>query len=106
MILYELAVGQPPFYTTSIYSLIHQIVRDPVRYPPDLSPAFRDFLQARARQRTPRIAGQFFLRLNELALLQICPRTASCWHACSMFWKRCAHVIFLQCTRYNCCHSG
>ena len=48
VILYELAVGQPPFYTTSIYSLIHQIVRDPVRYPPGISPAFRDFLQARA----------------------------------------------------------
>ncbi len=27
VILYELFVGQPPFYTTSIYTLIKQIVR-------------------------------------------------------------------------------
>ena len=47
VILYELFVGQPPFYTTSIYSLIKQIVRDPVHYPDDgsMSPAFTSFLQ-------------------------------------------------------------
>lgn len=27
VILYELYVGQPPFYTNSIYSLIHHIVK-------------------------------------------------------------------------------
>lgn len=32
IILYELYVGQPPFYTNSIYSLINHIVKDPVRY--------------------------------------------------------------------------
>ena len=39
VILYELYVGQPPFYTTSIYSLIHQIVRPgrlPARHVPRL----------------------------------------------------------------------
>ena len=46
MILYELFVGQPPFYTNSIYSLIHHIVKDPVKYPDTMSPQFRSFLQA------------------------------------------------------------
>ena len=32
VILYELFVGQPPFYTNSIYTLIHLIVKDPVKY--------------------------------------------------------------------------
>ncbi len=45
MILYELFVGQPPFYTTSIYSLIHQIVQDSVKYPPEMSREFRSFLK-------------------------------------------------------------
>ena len=54
VILYELYVGQPPFYTTSIYSLIHQIVRDPVAYPPDMSPDFQSFLRVRARTLTCR----------------------------------------------------
>lgn len=49
MILYELFVGQPPFYTNSIYSLIHHIVKDPVKYPDSISPQFRSFLQARTR---------------------------------------------------------
>jgi hypothetical protein len=40
VILYELYVGQPPFYTNNIYSLINHIVKDPVKYPPDMS---RDF---------------------------------------------------------------
>ncbi|EIE26434.1 Pkinase-domain-containing protein [Coccomyxa subellipsoidea C-169] len=45
VILYELFVGQPPFYTTSIYSLIHQIVQDSVKYPPEMSREFRGFLK-------------------------------------------------------------
>ena len=49
VILYELFVGQPPFYTNSIYSLIHHIVKDPVKYPDSISPQFRSFLQARAQ---------------------------------------------------------
>ena len=49
VILYELFVGQPPFYTNSIYTLIKQIVRDPVRYPPGMSVEFRSFLQVRCK---------------------------------------------------------
>ncbi|EFN52208.1 hypothetical protein CHLNCDRAFT_26970 [Chlorella variabilis] len=47
VILYELFVGQPPFYTTSIYTLIKQIVREPVKFPDGMSPTFTSFLQAR-----------------------------------------------------------
>jgi fused len=47
IILYELFVGQPPFYTNNIYSLIGHIVRDPVKYPSTLSPDFKDFLSVR-----------------------------------------------------------
>ena len=46
VILYELFVGQPPFYTTSIYTLIKQIVREAVKYPDTMSPLFASFLQA------------------------------------------------------------
>ena len=44
VILYELFVGQPPFYTNSIYSLINHIVKDPVKYPADISREFKSFL--------------------------------------------------------------
>ena len=48
IILYELFVGQPPFYTNNIYSLIGHIVRDDVKYPASLSPDFKSFLKVRA----------------------------------------------------------
>ncbi|XP_062955729.1 serine/threonine-protein kinase 36 isoform X2 [Cynocephalus volans] len=44
-ILYELAVGTPPFYTTSIFQLVNLILRDPVRWPSTISPCFKNFLQ-------------------------------------------------------------
>lgn len=44
VILYELYTGQPPFYTTSIYALVKQIVREPVTFPQNMSPVFRSFL--------------------------------------------------------------
>lgn len=45
VILYELYVGQPPFYTNSIYSLIHHIVKDPVKFPSNIGPEFKSFLK-------------------------------------------------------------
>ena len=45
VIIYELFVGQPPFYTNSIYTLIHLIVKDPVKFPDTMSPDFKSFLQ-------------------------------------------------------------
>jgi serine/threonine protein kinase len=45
VILYELFVGTPPFYTNSLYSLINLIINDPVKYPSNMSAEFRSFLQ-------------------------------------------------------------
>lgn len=50
VILYELLVGQPPFYTNSIYSLVNHIVKDPVEYPANISPDLRSFLQGLLRK--------------------------------------------------------
>ncbi|CAI7915122.1 unnamed protein product [Closterium sp. NIES-53] len=44
VILYELYVGQPPFYTNSIYTLINHIIKDPVKYPDAMSASFKHFL--------------------------------------------------------------
>ncbi|EQC27007.1 ULK/FUSED protein kinase [Saprolegnia diclina VS20] len=44
VILYELAVGRPPFYTDKIVTLIQLIVKESVTYPPTMSDDFRDFL--------------------------------------------------------------
>lgn len=45
VILYELFVGTPPFYTNSLYSLINLIINDPVKYPDSMSVHFKSFLQ-------------------------------------------------------------
>ena len=45
VILYELYVGQPPFYTNSIYSLVQLIVKDPVMYPEEIGQDFHSFLR-------------------------------------------------------------
>ncbi|KGN49838.2 serine/threonine-protein kinase TIO [Cucumis sativus] len=45
VILYELFVGQPPFYTNSVYALIRHIVKDPVKYPENMSSSFKSFLR-------------------------------------------------------------
>lgn len=45
VILYELFVGTPPFYTNSLYSLINLIINDPVKYPDTMSSNFKSFLQ-------------------------------------------------------------
>ena len=44
VILYELYVGQPPFFTNSLISLIKLIIKDPVKYPDTMSDEFKDFL--------------------------------------------------------------
>ncbi|XP_050385130.1 serine/threonine-protein kinase TIO [Argentina anserina] len=45
VILYELFVGQPPFYTNSVYALVRHIVKDPVKYPDNMSSNFKSFLK-------------------------------------------------------------
>nr|XP_043610740.1 serine/threonine-protein kinase TIO-like isoform X2 [Erigeron canadensis] len=44
VILYELYVGQPPFYTERIYELVQRITKAPVKYPDTMSEHFRSFL--------------------------------------------------------------
>ncbi|XP_020647678.3 serine/threonine-protein kinase 36 isoform X1 [Pogona vitticeps] len=44
-ILYELYVGTPPFYTNSIFQLVSLIIKDPIKWPKDMSPHFKSFLQ-------------------------------------------------------------
>ncbi|XP_071499914.1 serine/threonine-protein kinase 36-like [Diadema antillarum] len=44
-ILYELFVGTPPFYTNSIFQLVSLIIKDPVKWPKNMNPDFKDFLQ-------------------------------------------------------------
>ncbi|XP_065607299.1 serine/threonine-protein kinase 36 [Cyrtonyx montezumae] len=44
-ILYELFVGTPPFYTSSIFQLVNLIVKDSVKWPKAISPVFKSFLQ-------------------------------------------------------------
>ncbi len=45
VILFELVTGKPPFYTTSIYALIKQIINDQPSYPSSISPAFKALLK-------------------------------------------------------------
>jgi serine/threonine protein kinase len=45
VILYELVVGKPPFYTNNFFSLIQFIVKDPVKFPPTISQNFKSFLR-------------------------------------------------------------
>ncbi|XP_064425478.1 serine/threonine-protein kinase 36 [Latimeria chalumnae] len=44
-ILYELFVGTPPFYTNSIFQLVSLIIKDPVKWPKNMSPDFKSLLQ-------------------------------------------------------------
>lgn len=66
-ILYELYYGQPPFYTNNIYTLIQQIVRDPVKFPEPISPNLKAFLKgllnksASARLNWPGVLQQPFV---------------------------------------------
>src|SRR3989338_11104969 len=45
IILYELVVGKPPFYTNNFFSLIQFIVKDPVKFPPTITQNFKSFLR-------------------------------------------------------------
>ncbi|CAB4017334.1 serine threonine- kinase 36-like, partial [Paramuricea clavata] len=44
-ILYELFAGTPPFYTNNIFQLVNLICKDSVKWPAEMSPNFRSFLQ-------------------------------------------------------------
>ncbi|CAI0412876.1 unnamed protein product, partial [Linum tenue] len=75
VILYELFVGQPPFYTNSVYALIRHIVKDPVKYPDNMSSNLKASLRD-CSIRWPHIfsvwssASLSFLRLRLIIVLQ------------------------------------
>ncbi|GJN10612.1 hypothetical protein PR202_ga28720 [Eleusine coracana subsp. coracana] len=48
--MYELFVGQPPFYTNSVYALIRHIVKDPVKYPDKYEFKLQEFLEGFTKQ--------------------------------------------------------
>ncbi|CEG42671.1 ulk fused protein kinase [Plasmopara halstedii] len=68
VILYELAVGKPPFYTDRIVSLIQMIVRDDVKYPSTMSADFQSLLKGllnknpAQRLKWPKILDHPFIR--------------------------------------------
>lgn len=70
IILFELFAGQPPFYTNNLYSLIKMIVRNPVKYPSNMSSEFKSFLKGllikepSKRMSWPEILEHPFLRAN------------------------------------------
>lgn len=70
IILYELFAGQPPFYTNNLYSLIKMIVRNPVKYPSNMSSEFKSFLKGllikepNKRMSWPEILDHPFLRAS------------------------------------------
>ena len=45
VILYELFVGEPPFYTDSIGTLVDMILKQRVKWPRNMPPQFKSFLQ-------------------------------------------------------------
>ncbi len=45
VILYELFVGQPPFYTDSYNTLLNKIANESIRYPDNMSSIFKEFLK-------------------------------------------------------------
>ena len=71
VILYELYVGQPPFYTNNFQTLLHKIAKEEIRYPDSMSPDFKDFLKGllvknpKDRWDWPKILAHPFLKENE-----------------------------------------
>jgi len=45
VILYELYVGQPPFYTNNFTTLMNKIIKENVKYPDSMSREFKEFLK-------------------------------------------------------------
>ena len=71
VILYELYVGQPPFYTNSFNVLMNKIMKEDIRYPESMSSDFKDFLRGllvknpKDRWDWPKILDHPFLKENE-----------------------------------------
>ena len=71
VILYELYVGQPPFYTNNFQILLHKIAKEEISYPDSMSSDFKDFLKGlliknqKDRWNWPKISQNPFLKENE-----------------------------------------
>ena len=71
VILYELYVGQPPFYTNNFQTLLHKIAKEEIRYPDSMSSEFKDFLKGllvknpKDRWDWPKILAHPFLKETE-----------------------------------------
>ncbi|GLT66726.1 hypothetical protein SLA2020_390780 [Shorea laevis] len=100
VILYELFVGQPPFYTNSVYALIRHIVKDPVKYPDDMSPTFKSFLKGllnkdpQNRLTWPALLEHPFVKetSDELQAQEMCPPIPTA-RGCDAAWKGVGNVI-------------
>ena len=72
VILYELYVGQPPFYTNNFQTLLHKIAKEEIRYPDSMSSEFKDFLKGllvknpKDRWDWPKILAHPFLKETEV----------------------------------------
>lgn len=81
MILFELFVGEPPFYTNNLVSLIKLIVRQEVKYPENMSPKFKDFLKGllqkdpNKRLNWPKLLEHPFIQETEEEKLERLQRT-------------------------------
>ena len=71
VILYELFVGQPPFYTNSFQTLMKKIHKEDIRYPDSMTPQFKYFLKGllhknpKDRWDWPKILSHPFLKETE-----------------------------------------
>ncbi|PQQ19058.1 hypothetical protein Pyn_16975 [Prunus yedoensis var. nudiflora] len=100
VILYELFVGQPPFYTNSVYALIRHIVKDPVKFPDNMSPSFKSFLKGllnkvpQNRLTWPALLEHPFVKetSHELEAREMRSATAA-ERVCVAAWRPTYHVI-------------
>lgn len=99
VILYELFVGQPPFYTNSVYALIKHIIKDPVKYPDSMSPNFRSFLRGllnkdpHSRLTWPKLLDHPFVAetFEDIEARELRANTAAS-RGCDSAWKGEQHV--------------
>lgn len=74
VILYELFVGQPPFYTNSFPTLMNKIMNESIKYPETMGSQFKEFLKGllvknhKERWDWNKILEHSFIKENELDL--------------------------------------
>lgn len=71
VILYELFVGQPPFYTNNFTTLMNKIMNENIKYPDNMTFQFKDFLKGlliknpKERYDWPKILDHVYIKENE-----------------------------------------